>query len=186
MADTNLKDKGGIFKHGGGAIRVVTCSDAGILIGSDFTDLGYIEVTEFYDERGDEDIFDETGKVVKRRTTNRTVGMDATLMQANAEVITFLMETNTESTYYHLYYKRSKTGDVNGKTQELFAAIAQIKPSIRIRSGDQKIPIRIVFLPNESAVVIDNTPTNLFDSLALGDVTIAADAYYKIVETTVV
>lgn len=186
MADLNLKDKGGIFKHGGGALRVVTCSDAGVVIGTDFTDLGYIEVTEFYDERGDEDIFDETGKVVKRRTTDRTVGMDVTLMQANVEIITWLMETNTEQTYYHLYYKRSKSGDVNGKTQELFAAIAQIKPSIRIRSGDQKIPIRIVFLPNESAVVIDNTPTNLFDSLALGDVTIAADTYWEIVETTLV
>jgi hypothetical protein len=183
MADLNLKDKGGIFKHGGGILRVVICDDAGTLVGADFTDLGYIEVTEFYDERGDEDIFDETGKVVKRRTTDRTVGLDATLMQANKEIFDFLMTTNTEQTYYHLYYKRSKTGDVNAKTQELFGAIAQIKPSFRIRSGDQKIPIRIVLLPNESAVVIDNTPTNLFDSLALGDVTIAANTYWTLVET---
>lgn len=182
MADTNLKDKGGIFKHGGGVLRLVSCTDEGGTPGTDFVDLGYIEVTEFYDERGDEDIFDETGKVVKRRTTNRTVGMDVTLMQANAEVIDWLMTTNTESSYWHLYYKRSKTGDVNAKTQELFAAIVQVKPSIRIRSGEQKIPIRIVFLPNESAVTI-TAPNTLFESVYASNVVIAANSYYKIVES---
>lgn len=181
MADTNLKDKGGIFKHGGGVLRVVSCTDAGGTPGTDFTDLGYIEVTEFYDERGDEDIFDETGKVVKRRTTNRSVGMDVTLMQSNVELIDWLIGTNTESSYWHLYYKRSKTGDVNAKTQELFAAIVQIKPSVRIRSGDQKIPIRIVFLPNEAAVTI-TAPNTLFESVETDNVVIAANAYYKIVE----
>jgi hypothetical protein len=181
MADTNLKDKGGIFKHGGGVLRVVSCTDAGGTPGTDFTDLGYIEVTEFYDERGDEDIFDETGKQVKRRSTDRTVGMDVTLMQADAGVIDWLMTTNTESSYWHLYYKRSKTGDVNGLTQELFAAIAQIKPSIRIRSGDQKIPIRIVFLPNETAITI-TAPATLFESVETDNVVIAANAYWKIVE----
>jgi hypothetical protein len=182
MADTNLKDKGGIFKHGGGVLRVVSCDDAGGTPGTDFVDLGYIEITEFYDERGDEDIFDETGKVIKRRTTERTVGLDATLMQANVEVVDWLMTTNTESSYWHLYYKRSKTGDVNGKTQELFAAIAQIKPSIRIKSGEQKIPIRIVFLPNESAVTI-SSPNTLFESVYASSVVIAANTYWKIVET---
>lgn len=181
MADTNLKDKGGIFKHGGGVLRVVSCDDAGTTPGTDFTDLGYIEVTEFYDERGDEDIFDETGKVVKRRTTNRSVGMDVTLMQSNVELIDWLIGTNTESSYWHLYYKRSKTGDVNAKTQELFAAIVQIKPSVRIRSGDQKIPIRIVFLPNEAAVTI-TAPNTLFESVETDNVVIAAGGYYKIVE----
>jgi hypothetical protein len=182
MADLNLKDKGGIFKHGGGTLRLVSCTDAGGSPGTDFVDLGYIEVTEFYDERGDEDIFDETGKVIKRRTTNRSVGLDATLMQANVEVTDWLVGTNTESSYWHLYYKRSKTGDVNAKTQELFAAIVQVKPSYRIRSGDQKIPIRIVFLPNETAVTI-SAPATLFESVRTSDVVIAADTYYEITET---
>ena len=181
MADLNLKDKGGIFKHGGGVLRLVTCTDAGGTPGTDFNDLGYVEVTEFYDERGDEDIFDETGKIVKRRTTDRSVGLDVTLMQANLEIFTFLMTTNTESSYYHLYYKRSKTGDVNSLTQELFAAIVQVKPSFRIRSGEQKIPIRIVFLPNEAEITI-TAPNTLFESVETDNVVIPINAYYKIVE----
>jgi hypothetical protein len=102
-------------------------------------------------------------------------------MQANAEVFTWLMTTNTESSYWHLYYKRSKTSDVNGLTQELFAAIAQVKPSFRIRSGEQKIPIRIVFLPNEAEITI-TAPNTLFESVETDNVVIPINAYYKIVE----
>jgi hypothetical protein len=80
-----------------------------------------------------------------------------------------------------LYYKTTKTGDVNAKTQELFVGICQIKPSFRIQSGQKRIPITIQFLPNETAITI-STPATLFESVETDNVIIAANAYYKIVE----
>lgn len=179
MADVNLKDKGGIVKYGGGVLRVSECSDAGVLVGSDFTDLGYIEVTDFKDDRAEEKTFDETGAIVKRNYGDRDILFEATLMQTNVEVLDFIMAA--ENKYYTLYYKATKTGDINAKTQELFAGICQIKPSIRIQSGQKRLPISIQMLPNESAISI-TTPATLFESVETDTVVIAANAYYKIVE----
>lgn len=179
MADVNMKDIGGITKYGGGVLRLSDCSDAGVLTGADFIDLGYIEVTEFFDDRDEEKVYDETGNIVQRKYGNRDVGMTATLMQSNAAILDFLIAA--EDKYYTLYYKASKTGDMNGKTQELFVAIAKIKPAFRVQSGQKKVPISITFLPNETQVTI-STPQTLFESIAATTITIAAGAYYDIVE----
>lgn len=181
MASVNLKDKGGIVKYGGGILRVIECDDTGTTSSSDYTDLGYIEVTEIFDEREEEKVFDETGNIVQRKYGNRDVGMSVTLMQTNKEVIDFIK--NAETKYYTLYYKMTKTGDINAKTQELFVGIATIKPSFRIQSGQKRIPVTIQFLPNESLITI-TAPNTLFGAVATTNVTIAAGSYYAIVETT--
>jgi hypothetical protein len=180
MASVNLKDVGGVVKHGGGVLRVIECNDSGTLTGSDYTDLGYIEVTEVYDTTDEEKVFDETGKIIRRNEGNRDVGINVTLMQTNKEVIDFIKGARNK--FYTLYYKMSKTGDVNTKTQELFAGICTINPSFKISSGQKKIPVTIQFLPNETAITI-TAPNTLFGAVATANVSIPANAYYSIVET---
>lgn len=181
MADVNLKDSGGIVKYGGGILKVSECDDAGGTVSSDYTDLGYIEVTEFIDEVTEEVIKDETGSQVKKVYGDRMVQLNATLMQTNVEVLDFII--GAKSKYYQLYYKMTKTADVNGKTQELFGAICQITPSIRVRSGDKKIPVSITFLNNESAITV-TAPNTAYGAVETDNVVIAANGFYKIVENT--
>lgn len=180
MSDTTLKDAGGIFKYGGGVLKVSECDDAGGTVSADYTDLGYIEVTEFIDEVSEEVIKDETGSQVKKVYGDRTVQLNATLMQTNVEVLDFII--GSKAKYFQLYYKSSKTGDSNGKTQELFGGIVQITPAIRVRSGERKLPISITFLNNEAAITIA-TPNTTYGSIRSTTVTIPANEFYDIVET---
>ncbi len=180
MAIINLKDKGGVIKHSGGVLRVSECDDTGVLSGSDSTDLGYIEVSEFFDEYTEEKVYDETGDVIAKKLGDRDVGMTATLMQSNKEIIDFIR--GAKDKFYTLYYKLTKTKGINAKTQELFVGIVTIKPSFRIQSGQKKIPISIQFLPNESQIII-SSPNTLFGSVATSNVTIPVRDYYTIVET---
>ena len=180
MADATFKDAGGIIKYGGGILKVSACDDAGGTVSADYTDLGYIEVTEFIDEVTEEIIKDETGSQVKKVYGDRTVQMNATLMQSNVEVLDFIKAA--QNLYYQLYYKMSKTNDMNGKTQELFGGICQITPSFRVRSGEKRIPISITFLNNEAAIAIA-TPNTVYGSVHASTVNIAANGFYDIVET---
>lgn len=180
MADVTLRDAGGILKYGGGIIKVSECDDAGGTPSADQTELGYIEVTEFINEVSEEIIKDETGSQVKKVYGDRTVQLNATLMQTNVEVIDFLL--GAENKFYQLYYKMSKTGDVNAKTQELFGGICQITPAVRIKSNEKRIPISITFLKNESAITI-TSPKTTYDAVEADDIVIPAGAYMKIVES---
>lgn len=181
MADVNLKDSGGIVKYGGGILKVSACDDAGGTVSADQTDLGYIEVTEFIDEVTEEIIKDETGSQVKKVYGDRSVQLNCTLMQTNVEVLDFIKAA--EGKFYQLYYKMTKTADINGKTAELFGGICQITPSIRVRSGEKKIPISITFLNNESAITVA-TPNTTYGAVETDNVVIAANGFYKIVENT--
>ena len=180
MADNNMKDAGGVIKHGGGVLRLQACSDAGVVSSVDFIDLGFIEVTEFIDEVGETIYRDETGNQIKKVYEDRVVQLNATLMQTNVEILDFLKAAST--LYYQLYYKASKTGDMNSKTQELFGGICQITPSFRVRSGEKRIPISILFLENQAEISIATPQTN-YESVHASTVVIAARGYYKIVET---
>lgn len=179
MADVNYKDAGGVIKHGGGRLRLAACDDQGVVSVVDFIDLGYIEVTEWIDEVGSTIYRDETGNQIKKVYEDRVVQLNATLMQTNVEILDFIKAAGT--LYYQLYYKASKTGDMNSKTQELFGAICQITPSVRIRSGEKRLPIEILFLENQNAINIA-TPNTNYESVETDTVVIAANAYYKIVE----
>jgi hypothetical protein len=180
MSDNNMKDAGAVIKHGGGVLRLQACSDVGVVSNVDFTDLGHIEVTEFVDDVSPEIYRDETGNQIKKVYQDRVVQLTATLMQTNVEILDFIKAA--ETLYYQLYYKASKTNDMNGKTQELFGAICQITPSIKITSGAKRIPIEILFLQNENAITI-STPATNYGSVRTTDAVIAANGYYKIYET---
>lgn len=179
MADANLKDAGGVIKHGGGILQVSECDDAGGSVSVDQTNLGFIEVTEFIDEVSETIYRDETGNQIKKVYEDRVVQLNATLMQTNVEILDFLKAASTK--YYQLYYKSSKTGDMNGKTQELFGGICQITPSFRVRSGEKRIPISILFLENQTAITITGANTT-YGAIETDNVVIAANGYYKIVE----
>lgn len=179
MADVNLKDAGMVIKHGGGIILLSECDDAGGTVSADQTTLPFIEVTEFIDEVSETIYRDETGNQIKKVYEDRVVQMNATLMQTDQATIDFIKAASTK--YYQLYYKMSKTGEMNAKTQELFGAICQITPSIRVRSGEKRIPISILFLENQKAITI-TAPNTTYGAIETDNVVIAANGYYKIVE----
>lgn len=179
MADVNLKDSGKVIKHGGGILILSECDDAGGSVSPDQTTMPFIEVTEFTDELTSEIYRDETGNQVRKVYQDRTVQLNVTLMQTDADTIAFIRSAETK--YYQLYYKMSKTGDMNAKTQELFGAICQITPAVKITSGTKRLPIEILFLENQASITI-SLPNTTYSSIVTTDVVIPAKAYYKIVE----
>jgi len=180
MADVNLKDAGMVIKHGGGILLLSECDDAGGTVSADQTTMPFIEVTEFIDEVASEIYRDETGNQIKKVYQDRVVQLNVTLMQTDATTIAFLKAAETK--YYQLYYKMSKTSDMNAKTQELFGAICQITPSIRVASGTKRIPIEILLIENQAEISIA-TPQTTYGSVHSSTVVIPIRGYYKILET---
>lgn len=193
------RDKGAIVKYGGGVLKVVEVSDAGIrpLLNragatNEAIDLGYILDTELSYEAEIEDITDETGAIVASNPGMENVKLTGLFLQSDAALIDFLRD-NTSDYFYRLYYKMTRTNEMNGKTQELFGGICKLKPMIRVKAGDKKIPFEVTFLDNYEDIVLeadsgtggaDESPATIFGA-ASGETTIVANKYYKIVETTV-
>lgn len=144
------------------------------------TNLGYIQETRSHYEKPKEDIPDETGSVVKTLFGNATTGISGVLMESSTLLLDFLRDS-TEGKYYHLYYKMTPTGDLNAKTQELFACLAMITPKFELTSGTKRPPFEITFLKNDAAVTIGE-PDVIFGSIATADIVIALGKYYEIVE----
>jgi len=177
------KDKGAITKYGGGVLKVKEVNDDG----SDITpagtvqDLGYVdEISVKRNESSREKIYDETGKLVKVNRGTIDEGLTGFYLQSNKDLTDFL--DAAVSGYYQLYYKMSPTGDVNGKTQELFVGIAQISSAYEIKAKSRKPALEIDFLPCESAVTIDTTALTAYGAEASTEVTIAAGTNKTIVE----
>jgi hypothetical protein len=177
------KDKGRIVKYGGGVLKVKEVTDAGAELGTPATavDLGYIVDTELTDETVIEDISDETGEAVASLPGVRTVKLTGLLLQTDFELLDFLRDS-TSAKFYQVYYKMSRTGEMDGKTQELFGGICKIRPMLRVKAGDKKVPFEITMLNNDVALSLTGR-TSAFGSAA-DTPTIAANKSYEIVETT--
>lgn len=180
MASYNYTDKGYISKYGGGVLKIREVSDAGAYTSGDDYTLGYIQETNFKFEKPKEDIPDETGNTIKSLFGNATFVLSGIFMQSNTTLLDFLRD-NTEGKYYQLYYKMTPTGDLNGVTQELFAAICVITPKFELVSGTRRPPFEITFLKNDAQITIAS-PDSVFGSIETDTVTIGAGKYYDIVE----
>jgi hypothetical protein len=100
------KDKGKIFQHGGGEIRVCKVAEAETYTSGDyFLSLGYIQDFELKDETTTEDIFDETGNLVKTINGNRLITLNATLMQVSKDTLDFFSNYSDEivGKYFSVY-----------------------------------------------------------------------------------
>jgi len=174
------KDKGSITKYGGGVLKVRAVSDAGVYTSGATLDLGYITDTELSFDVELEDITDETGAVVASLPGAETVKLTGTFLQTDVDLLDFLRDS-TRSTFYQLYYKMTRTGEINAKTQELFAAICKIKPMLKVKAGEKKIPFEITMLSNEAEITIA-TPNTAFGAIETDSVVIPIGKYYDIVE----
>ena len=180
MATNDYTDKGYVSKYGGGILKVREVDDAGTYTSGDTYVFGYIQETNLKYDKPKEDIADETGAVVKSLFGNAAVGLTGIFMQSNTTLLDFLRDS-TEGKYYQLYYKMTPTSDLNGVTQELFAAIAVITPKFELASGTRRPPFEITFLKNDAQVQIAS-PDSVFGSVETDTVTIPAGKYYDIVE----
>lgn len=179
MASVDLTNKGGIINNGGGILKLSECDANGTLTGTDVTTVGYIEVTERFDETEETPIYDETGAQIVIQQGNRKVGIVATLMQVDKGVLDFLETARNK--FFRVYYKASKTSAMNGKTQEVFAAIARIVPSYRFQSNQPKIPVTISFLA-VPAQITQSTPNTFWGCVTTTTLTFTAGSYYVISE----
>lgn len=176
------KDKGRIIKYGGGVLKVKEVTDAGADLSTPATpvDLGYILDTEVSFEAETEDIQDETGDKVASLPGATNVVMTGMLLQSDFELLDFLRDS-TFGKFYQVYYKMSRTNEMDGKTQELFAGICKIKPMLRVKAGDKKVPFEIKILVNDANISLTGL-TSTYGSAA-DTATIPARKYYELVET---
>lgn len=181
MASNNYKDKGTIVKNGGGVLIVRQVSDVGAYTTGDDYNLGYLEQTSFVDEETSEDIRDETGQVVTSLYGDDTVKLSGTLLQSGVSLIDFF-NTTIKDKFFQVYYKMTRTGEMDTKTQELFIGIAKIKKMINITSGNKRIPIEINILKNDAEISIA-TPQTVYGSVHASTVVIPIGKYYKVLET---
>jgi len=187
------KDKGSIVKYGGGILKAVEVNDLGertVDPAPDVHDLGYILDTELSYDTEIEDIPDESGSVVASLPGAETVKLTGLFLQTDSVLLDFLRDS-TGDKFYRIYYKMTRTNELNTKTQELFGGICKIKPMFRVKAGDKKVPFEITMLNNDSAIAliiadpegaaIDDTPSTIFGAVAT-TATIAANSYYEITE----
>ena len=180
MATNDYTDKGYISKYGGGVLEVREVDDAGVYTSGNTWIFGYIQETTPKYEKPSEPIFDETGALIKRLPGNAEVGMSGVFMQSNMTLLDFLRDS-TEGKYYQLFYKMTPTGDLNGLTQELFAAIAVFTPKWELVSGTRRPAFEITFLKNDAAIAI-TSPDGVFNCVETDTVNIGAGKYLEIVE----
>lgn len=181
MATNNYKDKGAIKKFGGGVLKVREVDEDGTYSAGDLFDLGYIQDCGIRFVTEEEDVPDETGQVVTTLPQNDVAKVEGIFMQTNKNMIDFLRDL-TQNKFYQLYYKSSKTGDMNGLTQEIFIGIVKIKRQIEVKANTKRIPFEMTMLSNASAISI-TTPNSVYGSVRSATVTIGAGEYFHIAET---
>lgn len=157
-----------------------TYDSAGTAKVANVINFGYIQETNLKYEKPLEDISDETGEVVKTLVGNAVNGMTGVFMQSNTTLLDFLRDS-TEGKYYNLYYKMTKTNDLDAKTQEAFVGIAMFAPKFELVSGTRRPPFEIRFLKNDAAITIGE-PDVIFGSIATADIVIALGKYHEFVE----
>lgn len=152
------KDKGKIFQHGGGELRICKIAeDESYTSGDYFKTLGYIESFELNDETSVEDIYDETGNIVKQINGNRTVKLTATLQQVSKDTIDFFNNASDEivNKYFSVYRLSTRPTAPEGDSyEEQWFGICQIKPMVNIKYPAPRLPIEITVLENKTAIGI--------------------------------
>jgi len=152
------RDKGKIFVNGGGILRICKISeDESYTSGDYFKDLGYIQDFELKDETVTEDIFDETGALVKSVNGNRTITINATLQQVSKATYDFFSNYSDEiiNKYFSVYRLNTKGVAPEGDVWvEQWFGICQIKPMINVKYPQPRLPIEIKVLENKSQISI--------------------------------
>jgi hypothetical protein len=184
MAWTPAKDKGAYASKGGGIIKIKEVNDDG----SDLTtpgtiyDVGYLQETNFSDNTPTTPIKDEHGDTIVNEEGDRDVIVSGVLMQRDK--LTLDMAKECRGKFYALM---KYNGIINGKYQEIFYAVGQIDPSFDVKLQGGTTPFKFTATKVNSAITIASASltASFWNTKTSTTVTIAADDYYTIVETTV-
>lgn len=186
MSIATTKSKAAIDINGGGTIKIKEVTEAGVDLSSPdtFHDIGYIEDSDYNDDRAKVKAIDETG--VNQRTifTTRTVMVNATMMQS--ATANFAFATEVADKFYQLY---KYNGVVGGYHQEMFFSIGNITPQIKVKWGANQIiksPFEYEAVNNASAVNIAASACGAYcasASLSATTITIPAGTIYVMRET---
>lgn len=184
MAFAPAKNKGGFNPKGGGVIKIKEVNDDG----SDLTtpgticDLGYLQETTFSDNTPTTEFKDEHGDTIQTIDGDRSVLVQGVLMQRDKATLDIAKETRNK--FYALY----KYNDiVDGKYQEVFYAVGKIDPSFEVKLQGGTTPFKFTATKVNSTITIASASltASFWNTKTSATVTIAADDYYTIVETTV-
>lgn len=184
MAWTPAKDKGGFNPKGGGVIKIKEVNDDGSDLSTPGTiyDIGYLQETTFTDNTPVTEFKDEHGDTIQTIDGDRSVTVSGVLMQRDKATLDMAKETRGK--FYALY----KYNDiVNGKYQEMFYAVGKIDPAIEVKLQGGTIPFKFTATKVNSTITIAaaSLTASGWNAKTSTTVTIAADDYYTIVETSV-
>lgn len=182
------KNLGEILKWGGGILKVHEVKSDGnelAVPSTEFHNLGVIDDFGLdMTEKDATDIADETGDTVAHLDGLPVIKLTGMLLQTGKGVLDF-MRDSVKGKYYQFYYKSTKTGEMNGKTQEIFGAIGRIVPQFSTKAKVKKTPFELTLLVNTTPVTIGAA---VMSSTAYGSVntlaaTVDTGKYYTIIET---
>jgi len=177
------RDKGGYSPKGGGVIKIVEVTDAGVLVTpTTYYDIGYIQESEFKDLTPSDTVKDEAGDTVQTTDGDREVTVNATLMQSDGDVLA--LAKSVRNKYYALY---KYNGVVNGKYQEVFFACGKITPQLDLKKPGGTVPFEYKATSIASAITITagEMTAGAWGAKTTVACTISADDYYTIVETAI-
>jgi len=120
-----------------------------------FSDLGYLNGTDFKDERTENESMDEAGNFINVLTTGQKVTIETVLKQTSIDEINLLK--NSEGKYYDLYYSVKLQ---NGNTQELSIPLCKLKAGVTLsfKPEARTLPLTIYALAPKSDYT--RTPTD--------------------------
>ena len=176
-----VRDKGEIKSKGGGIIKVQEVLESGLDTSpvSAVVDLGYISESTFSDKTPLEDVKDETGNVVTSEEGDREVLIQTTLMQTGSGALDIPKEVRNK--FYRLY---KYNGLSDGDHQEMWFSVGKITPQAELKFTGGRLPFEYKASANASAVTLDGTTVSAFGAYRASSVTIPANEYYEITETT--
>jgi len=175
------KNKDEIVKKGGNELWYKEVNEDGSNLSptpATWATLGHIQESEFNDETEFEKTYNEAGELVGIDEGNREPQIKGLLMQSSKTILDFLGK-GCRDKYFAIY---KYEGIVNKKHQELWIAVAQIRPLIQLKSGTKRPPIEITAMKVDSAVTITTTLPSVAKA---STATIPANDYWVITETAV-
>lgn len=181
------KVAGEIAYWGGGVLKLKQVQSTGADLSPTpgaIEDVGYIDDFGLQlTEEDAADVSDERGTIVQHRDGIKKFKLTGMLKQTGKALLDFLAAA--QGKYYQFYYKSTKTGEMNGKTQEIFGAIGRITPQFDTKAKVKQVPFEITLLDNASAITIaaDMMTATAYGSVNTAAATIGASQYYTIIET---
>lgn len=180
------KNAANIELLGGGSLKVTNRSSAGAALTTDVTphDVGYIADSTYGNKVPGTDIFDESGALIDTEVGNRTVTLDVTLLQREAQLIED-MAYEVENNYYLAMHQTTKTDAIGTTKTQYHFIYGKFDIDLSLKLPDGKLPCKFKGLALSTSVSLtagELTVWNADFTAGAATVTIPAGRCEKFVE----